>query len=88
MFGQPLLSRLQIGHSGHEDFMKTVTLHAARVSDGFAWTWHCSDDGRSSVTAFPFYYDCLIDAQLCGYRVLFVRAQGPTAPGGAGYSLS
>ena len=68
--------------------MMTATVSAIPATEGrYSWTWHCATDKASSTGAFAFYYECVLDAQGRGYAVDHVRAQGATAPGGAGYAL-
>jgi hypothetical protein len=35
----------------------------------FHWGWHSADGRRRSRTVFAYFYDCLTDARLNGYKV-------------------
>ena len=64
-----------------------ITAVSAGESAGYAWTWHCSSDNKSSDRSFRHYYDCMADARAHGYTVEPVHASGVMAPGGTRYAL-
>lgn len=54
---------------------------------GYAWEWRCLGGKTKSAGVFQTYFECLEDARKAGYEVELTRAQGMTAPGGAGSLL-
>jgi hypothetical protein len=54
---------------------------------GYGWKWRCAETKVESAATFPFYYDCVADAQIGGLEVELTHAVGATAPGGARYDL-
>ena len=70
--------------------MKTATISAipAGEAPGYAWTWRGATDGKTSRSAFAFYFDCVTDARKHGYEVTLTPARGAMAPGGLTYTLA
>ena len=69
--------------------MKIAEIFAtsAGAEPGYIWKWRCRTTNATSAQSFPLYFDCVLDAREHGYEVELTRAQGNSAPGGAGYAL-
>jgi hypothetical protein len=51
------------------------------TANGYCWRWRSADSKTESQEHFPYYYDCVLDAQAKGYSVQLADPHGENAPG-------
>jgi hypothetical protein len=70
--------------------MKSAVIFPIRTDSviGYCWTWRSVDGESIAQKRFPYYYDCLIDAQAKGYLVRLADARAENDTGRASLPVS